>query len=231
MREDLAAAVREFTDSLLNPYDLPELLYRLTGHASAVVDGCGAGIMLENTDGELGFVAASEERIVAAERHQERVESGACYEAYTRNELIAVDDLEADHRWPDYSARMKELGLRSVIGVPMNAFGRTIGVINIYRDAPSTWTPGDIDAAQIVASMGAGYIINANQMREQTDLADHLQSALDSRDVIGQAKGILMSRRGVDADAAFEALRAASQASNRKLRDVAQELLDRHRQG
>jgi GAF domain-containing protein len=227
MRDDLGVAVREFTDSLLNPYDLPELLHRLTGHASAVVDGCGAGIMLEGLDGDLGFVAASEERIVAAERHQERVESGACYEAYRRNELIVVEDLETDDRWPDYSARMIELGLRSVLGVPMNAFGRTIGVINIYRDTASTWSAQDIDAAQIVSSMSAGYIINANHVQEQTDLAAHLQLALDSRDVIGQAKGILMSSQGIDADTAFEALRAASQASNRKLREVAQELVDR----
>ena len=183
--------------------------------------------MLTGEDGRLGFVAASEHMVVEAERHQNRVREGACHEAHATNEIVVVDDLATETRWPDYTPRVLGLGLRSVIGVPMNAHGQTIGVINIYRDHPSAWGADDIASAEILASMGAGYILNANQMRAQHALAEQLEAAIESRDVIGQAKGLIMAQTGVDADGAFELLRSKSQQQNCKLRDVAQMLVER----
>jgi GAF domain-containing protein len=108
----------------------------------------------------------------------------------------------------------------------MNAFGQTIGVINIYRERPFDWTDDDVGAAQILASMGAGYILNANQLKAQHTLSEQLHAAVDSRDLIGQAKGIIMAQANIDGDAAFELLRDRSQAANRKLRDIAQEVVE-----
>jgi GAF domain-containing protein len=226
IHDDLIQVIREFTGSIINPYDLDELLHRLMRHATQVVDAAGAGIMLASEGSGLDFVAASDERVVEAEEHQAELETGACFEAYAINRLVVVEDLAQDDRWPEYSRRVTGLGLHSVLGIPMNAFGQTIGVINFYREPPSTWTDEDVNTAEIITAMGAGYILNANQLRAQHTLSEQLHAAIESRDVIGQAKGILMARGHVGADEAFELLRQRSQQHNQKLRQVAQRLID-----
>ncbi len=227
-RDDLVGVIREFTGSIVNPFDLDELLHRLMGHATQVVEAAGAGVMLASEEGDLEFVAASEQRVVEAEQHQAKLKAGACFEAYTTNRIVTVDDLGTDQRWPDYAQRVTSLGLCSVLGVPMNAFGQTIGVINFYREAPSRWSHEDVDAAEIITSMGAGYVMSANRLRAQHTLSEQLHAAIGARDLIGQAKGVLMAREDVNADAAFEMLRQRSQDQNRRLRDLAQEIVADH---
>lgn len=221
----LLDAIREFTTTILNPYDLANLLHQLTHHALTVTSSQGAGILLAGRNG-LGFAAASDDRVIELEVLQDRIESGACYEGFTTRQLVVVTDLAATDRWPDYRDRALELGFRSVIGVPMNACGETIGVLNIYRQAPGSWSAADVDAAEIVTAMGAGYVLHANHLRAQHELADQLQHALESRDAIGQAKGLLMGRHGVDATEAFAMLRATSQEMNMKLREVAAGIIE-----
>jgi GAF domain-containing protein len=222
----LIAVVSEFTNTILNPYDVQELLHRLSGHAAALTGAQGAGIMLAGRgEGRLGFAAATDDRAVEMELVQDRIEQGACYDAFMTNQLGVVEDLQDAGRWPDYEQRALQLGLRAVLAIPMNASGQTIGVVNIYRETPGPWSSEDIEAAQIVTAMGAGYVLHADQLRAQHDLADQLQTALESRDLIGQAKGILMTRHGIDAETAFEQLRKVSQDSNHKLRDVARSLV------
>ena len=228
VRDDLVGVIREFTRSIVNPFDLDELLHRLMGHATQVVEAAGAGVMLAGESGQLDFVAASEQRVVEAEQHQANLEAGACFEAYTTNRVVTVGDLGTDRRWPDYAERVSSLGLRAVLGVPMNAFGQTIGVINFYRETPSLWSDEDVDAAEIITSMGAGYVVSANRLRAQHDLSEQLHAAIRSRDVIGQAKGVLMAREGVNADTAFETLRERSHDQARSLRDLALEIVADH---
>jgi GAF domain-containing protein len=228
----LIDVIHEFTNSLLNPYDLDELLVRLTGHATAVLDAAGAGIMLESRDGSLDFAAASCPAVTEIERHQDHVRSGACHEAYVTNTTITVDDIETADRWPTYRTKAIELGLCSVIGVPLNAHGQTIGVLNVYRAEPGAWSSEDVEACEILAAMGAGYILHANQLRASQELAEQLQEALDSRAIIERAKGLLMATEQVDAETAFKGLRQASMDANCKLRDIARDIVDRHvRQG
>lgn len=228
IQEDLVRVVREFTGTMINPFDRDELLHRLMRHATQVVGATGAGVMLAGERGDLDFVAASEERIVEAEQEQAHLESGACFEAFSTNRLVTAEDLRTEERWPRYARRVVELGLLSVLGVPMNACGQTIGVINFYREEPSRWTDEDVNAAEIITAMGAGYILNADQLRAQHLLSDQLRTAIGSRDVIGQAKGILMARANVDADTAFEMLREQSQHRNQKLRDLAEQIVQQH---
>jgi len=221
----LLTVIREFTENVVNPFDLDELLHRLLRQTIEVVDAAGAGIMLADDRGELHFVAASEERIVDAEREQTRLESGACFEAYTTGRIVVVKDLKTETRWPHYADHVTGLGLRAVLGVPMHAGGQRIGVMNIYQGVPTRWTHEQITTAEIVTAMGAGYVLNANQLRAQHELGEQLQAAIDSRDLIGQAKGILMSHGQVSADEAFELLRTRSQQQNRRLRDVAEAII------
>lgn len=223
---ELLAVIREFTSTILNPYDLEELLHRLTRHAAALTGAQGAGIMLAGRgEGRLGFAAATDERVVEVEMTQDRIDAGPCRAAFMANEVRVVADVRDAGRWFEYEQRAVELGLRSVLAVPMNAWGETIGVMDIYREEPGPWSPDDIEVAEIVTAMGSGYVLHANQLRTQHELAYQLQAALENRDVIGQAKGILMARHGIDAKTAFERLRTASQENNVKLRDIAHQLV------
>lgn len=225
MQGPLLQAVREFTTTILNPYDLAELLHRMMGHACAVTGSQGAGVMLRGHDG-LKFAAASDDDVVVLEQLQDRIEDGACYEAFATDRLIAVDDLDADSRWPAYRERALERGFRSVLAVPMHACGHAIGVLNIYRERRGGWSDEDVEAGEILAAMGAGYVLHATEMRAQHELAEQLQTAIESRDTIGQAKGILMARHQVDADTAFGMLRRLSQERNVKLRDLAASIVE-----
>ncbi|WP_169786919.1 GAF and ANTAR domain-containing protein [Nitriliruptor alkaliphilus] len=222
----LVAAVREFTTNIVNPYDPQELLHRLTEQAIEVVRADGAGIMLAEEPRGLAFAAASAERVMVLEQLQGRIETGACHAAFTHDRIVTVEDLAVTTAWPEYSARAADLGLRAVMGVPMHAGGQSIGVLNVYREAPGPWSGVDVEAAEILTAIAGAYVLHANELRAQHTLAEQLHEALRSRDVIGQAKGILMARHQVDADAAFDLLRKRSQSVNRKLREVAQELVD-----
>jgi GAF domain-containing protein len=227
VRDRLITVLRDFADSLINPFDRDELLHRVTRDAIEVLDADGAGIMLERPDGELGFAAASHERVVDVEQVQARIGDGACHEAFVERRLVVVGDLRDEReRWPEYVERVTASGLHGVLGVPMTAFGRTIGALNIYRERPSSWSQTDVEAAEILAAMAASYILYASQMQAQHELQEQLYTAIESRDVIGQAKGILIAREGVDADTAFQLLRSRSQSSNQKLREVARRLVD-----
>jgi GAF domain-containing protein len=227
MPQRLVLAVREFTSTLLNPFDLQELLHRLTEHAIALTGGQGAGIMLAGREGgQLGFAAASDERVLEVELRQGRISAGPCHEAFVANRLTAIADLHELDTWPEYRDQALALDLRAVLAVPMHAWGQTIGVLDIYREDPGPWSPADIEAAEILTAMGAGYVLHANQIQAQHELAEQLQTALTSRDLIGQAKGILMAHHKIDADEAFAMLRKASQDTNCKLREVARQLVE-----
>lgn len=225
MPDRLNEAVREFTRTVLNPFDLDALLQQVTEKASSTLRARGTGIMLEGDDGELGFAAASNDLVREVELAQDRTGTGPCVEAFTTNEIVVVEDLCTDTRWDDYGERATQLGLRSVVGVPLNAWGQTIGVLNVYRGEPAAWSQMDLEACELLAAMAAGYILNASQMQAQHELSEHLQAALESRGVIERAKGIIMGREGVDAATAFESLRQASMKRNEKLRDVARQIV------
>ena len=227
MDDRLIDGVREFTQTILNPYDLEDLLDRLMDRVTATLRAAGAGIMLESREGELEFAAASDSVVRQVERLQDRVGTGACHEAFHTNQLIVMADLRKTDRWPPYTRRALELGLLSVIGVPLHAWGRTIGVLNVYRDTAGEWTAEDVEACEILGAMGAGYILNAAQLKTQNTLAENLQAALQSRGIIERAKGMLMERDGVNADTAFKVLRQASMDRNRKLREIAQEIVSK----
>jgi GAF domain-containing protein len=128
--ERLHTVVREFIDAIVNPYDVAEVLNRLTTNAKDALDAAGVGIMLRTESGELEFAAASSEGITEIERRQDVTHTGPCYDAFHGNCVVAVEDLRVDDRWPGYSGTAISQGLVAVLGVPMHAHGQAIGVVN-----------------------------------------------------------------------------------------------------
>ena len=220
-------AIREFTRTVVSPFDVDAVLHRVTDQAATHFPAVGAGILLDNERGQLEFAAASNASVTAVGHVQDKARRGAAFDAYETGRMVVVDDLNVEERWPEFTRRALKLGLNAVIAAPLRAWGKTIGALSLYCDEPTSWTSDDREACDLLAAMAAGYIINASQLRTQRELSENLRAAIESRGIIERAKGMLIAQRGIDAAAAFELLRQASMAQNVKLRDVAQALLER----
>jgi len=174
--------------------------------------------------GERPFTAAYfGEMALAADELQYERGYGPCIDAATGNIALLVEDMRTELRWPDYQARVLDVGVRSSLSVPLPYQGTSIGALNTYSSRPGAYTePESIDAALQVAEAIAVAVVNADAHAQMREEARNMRLAMDSRAVIEQAKGVLMAQRHVDADHAFDILREASQRYNRKLRDIAQ---------
>lgn len=224
---DLLRMVRGFIDAMTGSYDLEEVLQLLTEQAVAILGAHGAGILLEDRSGELEFATATNDAVREAERRQAHRHTGACYEAFEQGAVVVANTHAQMERWPQYADWMRELGLHAVIGVPLTVNDRPIGALNVYREVPTEWSESDVEVAEAIGAMSVAYILNAAQIRDHRELVDQLQEALDSRGIIERAKGMLMERESMGAEEAFETLRSVSQATNRKLREIAEEVVER----
>jgi GAF domain-containing protein len=139
--------------------------------------------------------------------------------------VVKVDDYATDGRWPETARRAVDVGVHSSLSLPLLAADDGVGALNLYGASQRVFDGLDDGAATFAAS-AAITLANALAFHRAAELSEQLSEGLESRDVIGQAKGILMARERIDADAAFDRLREMSQHANRKLRDIAAELVD-----
>ena len=214
--------LRDLSRVVLADRDLDEVLTEITGIAARGVPGAEA-VSTTMLRGEKPFTAAySGEMAVQADELQYAEDSGPCMDAGRGGVVLRVDDMLSEERWPRYVARVREQGVRSSLSVPLPYQGNYIGALNIYSSKPGAFvSPESLSAGRDVAEAIAVAVVNADAHHRLGEQARNLQLAMETRAVIEQAKGVLMAQRRVDADEAFEILRAASQRYNRKLRDIA----------
>jgi GAF domain-containing protein len=160
------------------------------------------------------------------ERQYERGQ-GPCLHAARTGELVEIPDTRTDRRWPDYTPRAAERGNLSSLSIPLtiDEAERVSGALNIYARTPDAFDADARAAATGFAPYAAIAVGNMHAYESARNMADNLQVALQSRAVIDQAKGILMERHKLTADQAFQALSRASMRSNRKVRDIADDLV------
>ena len=144
---------------------------------------------------------------------------GPLTEAMGEHSMVSVRDAAADGRWPEWAGKVLELGVRSVLAVPLTTAADTVGVLCLYGAQPDAFGADEEAIAQILARHASVAVANARQ-------EDNLARAIDARKLVGQAMGILMERYDLDEDRAFAVLRRYSQTTNTKLRDVAACLID-----
>jgi GAF domain-containing protein len=178
--------------------------------------------------GDEAFTAAHfGEMALAADELQYERGHGPCMDAGRANVVLRIDDMAAETRWPDYTARVLEVGVRSSLSVPLPYQGSSIGALNNYSSNVAAFkTDQALDAGVQVAEAVAVAVVNADAHAQVVDQAHNMRLAMESRAVIEQAKGVLMAQRGVTAQQAFDMLRDASQRYNRKLRDIAAGVVD-----
>jgi MoxR-like ATPase len=139
--------------------------------------------------------------------------------------MVYAEDLTSDDRWPRFGPRAVEQGVRSALALPLASNG-TDGAVNLYARYPAAFGVVDRAKGAILSSLASAALSAARSMEDEERRIDNLHSALSSREIIGQAQGILMERERIAGDQAFDVLRRASQYLNIKLREVAQSLVD-----
>lgn len=180
-----------------------------------------AGLTVATDRRSIESLGSTHEYVEIHDRIQAETGEGPCLSAALHERIVRADDLNADNRWPKYRRRaVAEIPIRSVLSFQLFANRNRIGALNVFADEPGIF---DLHAEDIgvVYATHAALAWNAIQKDQQ------FHSALANRDVIGQAKGMLMERFGVDALAAFDLLKRLSQESNTKLSEVARQVVEK----
>jgi GAF domain-containing protein len=223
---------RDLSQVALADRGLDDVLGEVTDIAARSIPGAES-TSITLVRGDKAFTAAhTGEMALAADELQYERGYGPCMDAGRAGVVLRIDDTRTEQRWPDYVPRVLEVGVRSSLSVPLPYQGSTIGALNVYSSQQAAFAALEsVEAATAVAEAVAVAVANADAHDRLADHARNMRLAMESRAVIEQAKGVLMAQRHVDADAAFEILREASQRYNRKLRDIAQAIVDGTREG
>ncbi len=210
----------ELARHLAVPLGVDDVLDRVTRTVLDLLPGADvAGFLLFTSAGKFETKAATSDLMYTIDRLQIEHGEGPCIEAAVDELIVRTDDFTDEQRWPHYSADVLKLGVRSALSFKLYTSQRNAGALNIFGFAPNAFTPEDEGVGSVLAAHAAVAILASRQ-------GEQLQSALSSRDLIGQAKGIIMERFTVDAVRAFELLRELSQTENVKLVDIAKRVID-----
>jgi GAF domain-containing protein len=222
---DLANSIGDL-DTLDPGRGLAPTLQQITDAAKQLFRADGAGLMLVDAEGALRWASASDQAAQTVEDGQERLAQGPCAVAFSQRLPAAICDLRSEPDWQEFTQVLVSEGIRAALSVPVELDGGVIGTLDIYARQARDWDPSDIAALQAYAGLVASLLMAAVTAQAKGRLADQLQAALEHRWLIEQAKGIIMGREELDAQAAFERLRRAARSSTRRLADVARDVTD-----
>lgn len=213
-------------DSLVDEFDVVDVLQRLVDECISLFDASAAGILLLSPSDELEVIVSTSERSELVELMQLRVGAGPCVEAATTGQVVSVDDIDqiAD-RWPAFAADARASGFSSIHAIPLRLRDSTLGSLNLLRDEPGTLNEADAAAAQALADIATISILQQRLVEESELAKAQLQRALDSRVVIEQAKGYLAQRLDIDMDEAFARIRHHARSSQTRIGVVASEVI------
>jgi transcriptional regulator with GAF, ATPase, and Fis domain len=218
----LAETFVMLADTLVDDYDVVDLLDQLVVASIELLGVAAAGLLLKDQRGKLAVIASSSEEMRLLEIFQLQNDEGPCLDCVRTASSVSSANLEDDAaRWPTFVPAALTAGFRSVVAVPLRLRDMTIGGLNLFGDLPQELSPDAQRLAQAMADVATIGILQQRASHRSTMLAEHLQHALNSRIAIEQAKGVLAERNGIDMEAAFNALRRYARNNNRKLAEVA----------
>ena len=222
---DPSIGLHEVARSLLAEGSADATLARIAATAVDTIDGCDSAGVFVVQAGDVTAPAAAGALAAQLDALQRQLNEGPCLDAIAQASPVYAQDLAEANPWPAFARAAVDAGVRSSLSVHVAA-GQTPGALNCYAAYPRAFGATDRAKAVMLAVL-AGLALSAAEARQAEDLrVANLEAALVSRNLIGQAQGILMERERITADQAFDILRRASQHLNIKLRDVAQRLVD-----
>src|ERR1700728_328431 len=212
----------ELTDTMVAGFDVIDFLHVLTDRSVLLLDVSAAGLLLADPRGELRVVAASSEAARLLELFQLQSDQGPCLDCFREAQPVAAADLAAEAaRWPRFAPAARQAGFAAVQALPMRLRDQVIGALNLFRAGPGVFDPADVRVGQALADVATISLLHERGMRRSDTLNEQLQTALNSRVVIEQAKGKPAERLGVDMNQAFDLLRGQARNRNQRLSDLA----------
>jgi len=224
---DVVRSLVEMADTLVDDYDVVDLLTGLADRCVELLGVSAAGVMLASPAGSLGLVASSSEAMRLLELFELQAQEGPCLDAFHTGERVGPEDLGAGSgRWPSFSAAARKEGFQSASALPLRLRELTLGALNLLSVTRAPMDEADVIVTRAFADLAALSIVQHRASAEAQRRNEQLSAALTSRVVIDRAKGVLSERAGVDLAEAFSRLRASARNHNLGLTDVAQAGID-----
>jgi GAF domain-containing protein len=193
--------------------------------ARVTVTGADGVSVCLSRHGCLTTVAASDTTVSGMDRDQYATGEGPCVAAATEGHWFHVESLDDELRWPAFIPRARERGINSILSTPLLTQTRPVGALNIYSLSARAFAKPELELSSMFATQASDLLVSAAMDISMEDLSRELQEALQGRDVIAQARGVLMERHGVAAEAAYTMLRRSSRQSSTPLRRVAEDIM------
>lgn len=228
-REELVLQTfARLADTLVAGYDIVDLLQMLVDVCRELLDADEAGIMLVDLFGDLEVVASTSESSRLVEMMQVGAAAGPCVESFRTGRSVSLPDLaDSPAEWSGFQAIAGAQGFASTHAVPLRLRETTIGTLNLFRRVPGELNHRDLVTAQAFADVATIGILHERALREHSIVTEQLQSALNSRIVIEQAKGVVSHLLGVSIDEAFDLIRGYARDNRLGISDVAARLVAR----
>jgi GAF domain-containing protein len=224
---DVVRSLVEMADTLVDDYDVVDLLTGLADRCVNLLGVSAAGVMLASPAGGLGLVASSSEAMRLLELFELQAQEGPCLDAFRTGQRVEHENLEAGSgRWPSFSAAALQAGFRSAFALPLRLREVTLGALNLLSKTRTPMDEADVIVARAFADLATLSIMQHRASADAQRLNEQLSAALSSRVVIEQAKGVISERAGVDLAQAFSRLRRFARNGNLRLTDVAQAAID-----
>jgi GAF domain-containing protein len=226
--EKLAQTFVELADSLVDDFDALDLLNVLVERCVDLLGVAAAGLLIADGQDQLRLAVSSSESARLLELYQIQNDEGPCLECYRTGTPVSVDSMEEAHaRWPRFADAASREGFVGVLALPLRLRGHVIGALNLFdaRDGILS-DPTICPVAQSMADVATIAILQERIGKEREILNEQLESALTSRVVIEQAKGVLAARLDIEMEEAFERLRKRSRDDRRRLVVVAEEVVN-----
>ncbi|WP_328608742.1 GAF and ANTAR domain-containing protein [Amycolatopsis sp. NBC_00345] len=215
-------------DTLVDDYDIADLLHTLVRQCVTLLDVAAAGLTLVDERGSLQVLASSTEQARLIELFQLNIDEGPCVECFTGQAPVLVADIAAQSaRWPRFAVEAARDGFASVHALPLRLRKQTIGALNLFGHHTGELGADDLELAQGLADTATIGILQERAIRRGEILSEQLQTALNSRVIIEQAKGVLAVVGRLAMDDAFTVLRDYARGTNSRLSEVARALADR----
>jgi GAF domain-containing protein len=223
----LAQAFVALADTLVDDYDVVEFAQVLVEDCVSLLEVDSAGLLLDDLHGGLQVLATTTEQARMLELLQIQSDAGPCLQAYRTGRQVLVEDLHSDSdRWNEFAIRCTAEGFSAVFAIPLRLRNERIGALNLFRRQPGMLANPDLLVAQALADVATIGILHQRVLTRGALVNSQLQTALNSRIVIEQAKGVLAQRGGLDMEQAFRELRSMARNSNRHLSDTARMVIE-----
>jgi hypothetical protein len=217
----------ELADTLIDDFDVIDFLHLLVDRCVELLDVDAAGLLLADQHGRLQLIASSNEQVRLLELCQLQHDEGPCLDAFGTGVRVSVAELAVEGaRWPRFAPAAAAAGFAAVDALPMRLRTELIGALNLFRSGVGPLDTVALRTAQALVDVATIGLLQERSIRHQEVLTEQLQTALNSRVIIEQAKGLVAERFGLDMQSAFNALRGYARSRNVKLSDVARTVID-----